>query len=164
MVKLEEIIDADKERSANHPYSNSSAASSSASLSSVASSAVSDAVDDIEKESLLDRFAALVDIIPPSTRFRITNGIKKSANLLMGGGRFAGNAVWIVTTSALLVALPLALVLEDEAKIVQQEREIMAQQQGQQVRLSFGLGRLLSVGVEFRRHPYLPEHLRVTFY
>jgi len=44
-----------------------------------------------------------------------------------------GNAVWIVTTSALLVALPLALVLEDEAKIVQQERELMAQQQGQQM-------------------------------
>lgn len=45
-----------------------------------------------------------------------------------------GNAVWIFSTSALLVALPLALVLEDEAKIVQQEREIIAQQQGQQVR------------------------------
>ena len=46
-----------------------------------------------------------------------------------------GNLVWIVTTSALLVGLPLALSLEDEAKIVAQEKEMLAQQQGaQQVR------------------------------
>jgi import receptor subunit TOM22 len=43
--------------------------------------------------------------------------------------------VWIVTTSALLVGLPLALAVEDEAKVVAQDQEILAQQQGaQQVR------------------------------
>jgi hypothetical protein len=43
--------------------------------------------------------------------------------------------VWIVTTSALLVGLPLALSLEDESKIVAQEKEQYAQQYGaQQVR------------------------------
>lgn len=40
--------------------------------------------------------------------------------------------MWIVTTSALLVGLPLALSLEDEAKIVAQEQEMLAQQQGAQ--------------------------------
>jgi import receptor subunit TOM22 len=43
-----------------------------------------------------------------------------------------------VTTSALLIGLPLALILEDEAKVVAQENEILAQQQGtQQVRPHF---------------------------
>jgi len=42
----------------------------------------------------------------------------------------------VVTTSALLVALPLALTLEDEAKAVAQEQEILEQQQGQQQMLA----------------------------
>lgn len=40
--------------------------------------------------------------------------------------------MWVVTTSALLVGLPLALALEDEAKVVQQEKEMLEQQQGAQ--------------------------------
>lgn len=134
MVKLEEIIDADKTEQQSGPYSSgaSSASESTESLDSI-SSVGSDA---IEKESVLDRLSALVDIIPPRTRHSISTSLSQGTSFLKSGGRFVGNAVWIVTTSALLVALPLALVLEDEAKIVQQEREIMAQQQGQQV--SFG--------------------------
>lgn len=42
--------------------------------------------------------------------------------------------MWILTTSALLVGLPLALSLEDEAKLVAQEREVEGQREGQAVR------------------------------
>ena len=38
----------------------------------------------------------------------------------------------MIATSALLVGLPLVLVLEDESRIVQQEKEMLAQQQGAQ--------------------------------
>lgn len=44
----------------------------------------------------------------------------------------AGKLVWVVTTSALLVGLPFALAVEDESRIVAQEKEMMAQQQGAQ--------------------------------
>ncbi|KAF8339598.1 mitochondrial outer membrane translocase complex, subunit Tom22 [Cantharellus anzutake] len=128
MVKIEEVTDADRERP-NSPYSSSSRNSSSTSLSSVASSEV----DDVQSESLIDRISALVDIIPPTTRHSISESLSQTTRLLKRGTKFAGNVVWIVTTSALLVGLPLALVLEDEAKIVQQEKEFLAQQQGQQM-------------------------------
>ncbi|KAF8322482.1 mitochondrial import translocase, subunit Tom22 [Clavulina sp. PMI_390] len=135
MVKLEEITDADNERKQGvYGSAPSSAASSTDSLASVSSTG-SDEDDsaEIEKESLTDRLTALVDIIPPKTRHALVQGVSSGASALRTGGRWIGSAVWIFSTSALLVALPLALVLEDEAKIVQQEKEILAQQQGQQM-------------------------------
>ncbi|KAJ7644049.1 mitochondrial import receptor subunit Tom22-domain-containing protein [Roridomyces roridus] len=115
----------------NSPYGSdaSSKASSTSSLSSVSSDIDTD-------ETLLDRIAALVDIVPPTTRHAISQRVQKSASFLKAGGKRVGNLVWILTTSALLVALPLALVLEDEAKIVAQEREFLEQQQGQQSMLA----------------------------
>ncbi|KAF7299189.1 Mitochondrial import receptor subunit TOM22 [Mycena indigotica] len=120
MVKVEIVEE-------NSPYGSEagSRASSTTSLSSVESDIDND-------ESFIDRIAALVDIVPPTTRHAISERVSKSASLIKRGGKFAGNLVWILTTSALLVALPLALVLEDEAKIVAQERELLEQQQGQQ--------------------------------
>lgn len=88
------------------------------------------------EESFYERLTALVDIVPPTTRHSITSTFSKTAGFLKSGGRVVGNIVWIVTTSALLVGLPLALSLEDESKIVAQEKEQYAQQYGaQQVRV-----------------------------
>ncbi|KAF7346192.1 Mitochondrial import receptor subunit TOM22 [Mycena sanguinolenta] len=125
MVKVE-IVES------NSPYGSEAASSrnsSSSSLSSVSSELEQD-------ESIIDRLAALVDIVPPTTRHAISQRVSKTASWLKWGGKRAGSFVWIVTTSALLVALPLALVLEDEAKIVAQEREFLEQQQGQQQMLA----------------------------
>lgn len=126
MVKVE-IVD---EKESNSPYaSGSSAASdSSESLSSVDS-------DISNEETFFDRIAALVDIVPPTTRHNITSRIASTGSFLKTTGKVVGNIVWIVTTSALLVGLPLAVSLEDEAKVVAQEREQQEQQAGQQVSL-----------------------------
>jgi mitochondrial import receptor subunit TOM22 len=141
MVKLEEITDVDKQPTGPYSPGASEASASTASVNSVSSTGS----DTVEKETFIDRLTALVDIIPPKTRHSISQSISKGTSALKTGGKLVGNAVWIVTTSALLVALPLALVLEDEAKIVQQERDIMAQQQGQQVRcLSFSTPKFLA--------------------
>jgi import receptor subunit TOM22 len=43
----------------------------------------------------------------------------------------AGNIVWVVTTTALMIGLPMALAIEDEARVIAQEKEMMGQQQGQ---------------------------------
>ncbi|KAG6896451.1 hypothetical protein C0992_008174 [Termitomyces sp. T32_za158] len=133
MVKVEIVEEKDV---ASSPYAtdDESRTSSSASLSSVSSELSVD-------ETFFDRVAALVDIVPPSTRHSIYSRISKTASIVKRGGKFAGNIIWVVTTSALLVALPLALSLEDEAKIVAQEKEMMEQQQGaQQVTLSLPPG------------------------
>ncbi|KAG9000085.1 mitochondrial import receptor protein [Tulasnella sp. JGI-2019a] len=116
MVKVEEVSEKD-----TRPYTSSSASASTDSLSSVSSTASSQSP--IEAESLVDRLAALVDIIPPEKR----NSISRAAGWVKRGGKMLGNVVWVVTTSALLIGLPLALSLEDEAKIMAQEREMEGQ-------------------------------------
>ena len=124
MVKVEIVEEKD---SGSSPYASSSSShtSSSVSLSSVSSELSAE-------ETFFERVAALVDIVPPTTRHSISSRISKTASFIKRGGKIAGNIVWIVTTSALLVALPLALSLEDEAKIVAQEAEMLEQQQGAQ--------------------------------
>ncbi|KIY67125.1 mitochondrial import translocase, subunit Tom22 [Cylindrobasidium torrendii FP15055 ss-10] len=123
MVKVE-IID-EKEDGNNSPYSSgaSSASASTDSLSSVESDASAD-------ETLVERLAALVDIVPPTTRHTIASRVSKTASLTKRAGKVFGNFVWVITTSALLVALPLALALEDEAKVTQTEKEMLEQQNG----------------------------------
>ena len=124
MVKVEIVQDQDEAN--NSPYAShaSSRTGSSASLSSVES--------ELGDESFYERLAALKDIVPPSTRHSVSSKVSSTASFLKKGGKILGNIVWIVTTSALLVGLPLALSLEDEAKIVTQEKEMLAQQQGAQ--------------------------------
>ncbi|KAG8858427.1 mitochondrial import receptor protein [Tulasnella sp. 330] len=122
MVKVEEVSEKD-----TRPYASSAASASTDSLSSVSSTASSHSP--IESESLIDRLSALVDIVPPGTR----SNIARAAGWVTRGGKILGNVVWVVTTSALLVGLPLALSLEDEAKIMAQEREMEGQREGQAI-------------------------------
>jgi import receptor subunit TOM22 len=121
MVKVKEVPE-------GSPYasSDSEASGSSESLASVLSDI------DVVNESIVDRLVALVDIVPPQTRHNISTSVSTAATRVQKTGKVVGNVLWVVITSVLLVGLPLALVLEDEAKLVQQEKEFNAQQQGQQ--------------------------------
>jgi len=125
MVKVEIVEEKDQQGSSPYASDGSSRSSSTTSLSSVSSQISAE-------ESFFDRIAALVDIVPPSTRHNLSSKLSKTTSFVKRSGRIIGNVVWIVTTSALLVGLPLALSLEDEAKIVAQEKEMLAQQQGAQ--------------------------------
>ncbi|PCH40005.1 mitochondrial import translocase subunit Tom22 [Wolfiporia cocos MD-104 SS10] len=125
MVKVEIVEEKDQQDNSPYASSSSSRTSSSVSLSSVGS-------DPDAEESFYERIAALVDIVPPSTRHKISTRFSRTTGFLTSSGKLVGNLVWIVTTSALLIGLPLALSLEDEAKIVAQEKEMLAQQQGAQ--------------------------------
>ncbi|KAG8931895.1 mitochondrial import receptor protein [Tulasnella sp. 419] len=133
MVKVSEVLDEDIHKS---PYA-SSESSRTASTDSLAS--VSSTGSSPESESIIERISALVDIIPPKTRSNISEKVSKTFGFLKTSSKVVGNVVWVVTTSALLVGLPLALSLEDEAKIVAQEKELQAQQQGQQMLANPGL-------------------------
>ena len=131
MVKVEIVEEKDQQEN-NSPYASTS---SSRTSSSVSLSSVGSELDG--EESFYERLAALVDIVPPTTRHKISTRFSKTTGFIKTTGKVVGNIVWIVTTSALLVGLPLALSLEDEAKIVAQEKEMLAQQQGAQVRILF---------------------------
>ncbi|KAJ1309741.1 hypothetical protein OPQ81_006506 [Rhizoctonia solani] len=132
MVKVEEIRD--KDYRSGSPYGSSEYSSSSDSVASSSSSL--SVASSPEQETIGERIAALVDIIPPTTRQSIRSKVSNAASIAKRVGKIGGNIIWVVTTSALLVGLPLALALEDEAKIVQQEKEMLAQQQGAQGMLS----------------------------
>lgn len=126
MVKVTVVDEKEPQTAHSSPYSSPA---SSRTSSSVSLASQSDVGDD---ETLADRLAALVDIVPPTTRQNISNKLSTTASFVKRGSKLVGNLVWIVTTSAILIGLPLALSLEDEAKVVAQEKEMLAQQQGAQ--------------------------------
>ena len=98
-----------------------------------ASSVLSDDDDFFpENESFADRLVALKDIVPPQTRSALSERLTATRDLAWWGLQGAGTLAWWVSTSALLVGLPLALAIEDETRIVQQERELHMQNAGQQ--------------------------------
>ncbi|PWN38281.1 uncharacterized protein FA14DRAFT_167060 [Meira miltonrushii] len=86
----------------------------------------------IPQESVWERISALRDIIPPSTRRSITQKINTfsaygGVSLLWGG-----RAVWVLSTTMLLWGLPYSLAVEDEMRVMQQERDMNTQQNGAQ--------------------------------
>ncbi|WVQ80218.1 hypothetical protein IAT38_002323 [Cryptococcus sp. DSM 104549] len=95
----------------------------------------SEASDDdfnIADETLSERIAALKDIVPPVTRENLYRKYKTTAGWAWWSVQSAGTIAWWVSTSALLVGLPLALAIEDEGKVIAQEREMQMQSAGQQ--------------------------------
>lgn len=101
------------------------------------SDAISEVSDDDDyfdpnSESYYDRVVALKEIVSPKTRSQLTSTLESAKSWATWGWFSAGSVAWVVSTSALLVGLPLALAIEDETRIVQQEREMQMQSQGQQ--------------------------------
>lgn len=87
---------------------------------------------DPSNETLWERFLALKDIIPLDKRISILNKFKSYYNFSVKSSKILGNLIWVVTTSSLLVGLPLALAIEDESRLTMEEKSILAQQSGAQ--------------------------------
>jgi import receptor subunit TOM22 len=68
--------------------------------------------EDVLDESLLERIAALQDIIPPTARAHLYNAASSTVSLTLGLGKGLGSGLWILATGALLVFLPVSLELE----------------------------------------------------
>jgi len=118
MVKLEEVsIDHVEEE-----YTDTDA-------SSVYSS--DDDEDDVDNiESFLDRVWALQDVIPAETRKSVSEKCSSLYGWGKTGANFLGNSAWVLTTSALLLVLPLMIEIEHEQGLVEFEK---MQQQSNQV-------------------------------
>ena len=93
----------------------------------------SDADSVTDNESFLDRVSALKDILPPSQRRHISNAVSTTTSWVTTGGVWAGKALWIISTSALLLGVPWALAYTEEQQYAEMEREARLQEQGNQV-------------------------------
>jgi import receptor subunit TOM22 len=132
MVQVEEVAEA---QYSTRPTAED--AQSDAETESNVSDDISDISDDDDffdpnSESIYDRVVALKDIVSPKTRSSLSQTLQSAQAWASWGWYSAGSVAWVVSTSALLVGLPLALAIEDETRIVQQEREMQMQSQGQQ--------------------------------
>ncbi|KAG0262710.1 mitochondrial import receptor protein [Mortierella polycephala] len=86
--------------------------------------------DDVDNiESVLDRVKALRDIIPAKTRKSMSDKCSSVYDWGKSGVKFLGNSAWVLTTSALLLVLPLMIELEHEQGLIEYEK--MQQQSSQ---------------------------------
>lgn len=91
----------------------------------------------LNDETLLDRIQALRDIISPTTRANVYQKLNWIYDSTRSTTKRLGNFAWVITTSMILVGLPMALSIEGESMLVAHEKEMERQSQGQQVRSSF---------------------------
>ncbi|KAI8913401.1 mitochondrial outer membrane translocase complex, subunit Tom22 [Gorgonomyces haynaldii] len=88
-----------------------------------------DELDNIEDETILERIAALVDVIPPTTRARIYASTQDTLSVAKGVVGGLGTGLWILVTVSLQVVVPVVLELEREQQAIQQEHQRTQAQQ-----------------------------------
>lgn len=83
----------------------------------------SDFEDDYdENETIADRLVALKDIIPPKQRQNISTFFNATSSLVKSFFSKSGNVAWTVTTSALLLGVPLSLSILGEQQLIEMEK------------------------------------------
>ena len=99
---------------------------------STTESDASDISDDYE-ETLADRIAALADIVPPTYRKKLSSAATTTYDWTASGLSFSGKALWVISTSALLLGIPWALAFSEEQQMQEMEREMRMQQGASEV-------------------------------
>ncbi|GAB7351121.1 hypothetical protein MBLNU459_g1581t1 [Dothideomycetes sp. NU459] len=122
MVKLEEVLDEEFSRTQEGPEVEDEWDTDSESEAS------DDDGDLAIDESIADRIAALKDVIPPTQRKFLADAASSTTSWLSSGLRFSGKALWVVSTSALLLGVPWALAFAEEQQMAEMEREMKMQQ------------------------------------
>lgn len=128
MVKLEEVLDEEFTRPQDGPLDDENDWDTD-STDSDAESEISLAPD----ESLYERLSALQDIVPASTRRKITSTVSTTSSWLKSGLLLGGKTLWVVSTSALLLGVPWALAYSEEQQMVEMEREMKMQQSASEI-------------------------------
>jgi import receptor subunit TOM22 len=88
----------------------------------------SDDDDFDEDETVYERIVALKDIVPPKQRGQISSFASAAYNTIYSGVSKTGNLTWILTTSALLLGVPLSLSILAEQQLMELEKEFKLQQ------------------------------------
>ena len=68
-------------------------------------------------------------MLPPSQRRFITSTASTTTSWFKAGAVFSGKALWVVSTSLLLLGVPWALAYAEEQQMIEMEREMQMQQQ-----------------------------------
>ncbi|CAL9727912.1 mitochondrial import receptor subunit Tom22p [Monosporozyma unispora] len=83
----------------------------------------SDFDDDFdENETLLDRVIALKEIIPPKQRQCIVESYNSTTSFVKTVFAKGGSLTWALTTSALLLGVPLSLSILSEQQLIEMEK------------------------------------------
>ncbi|KAL7663914.1 Mitochondrial import receptor subunit TOM22 [[Candida] zeylanoides] len=88
---------------------------------------------DIENETLYDRVVALRDIIPPKQRTQLASAAAAAKSLAVSGLNKSGFVLWTLTSSALLLGVPLSLAILAETQLQEMEKEMQLQSSAQEV-------------------------------
>ncbi|CAI1680315.1 hypothetical protein SEUBUCD646_0N01910 [Saccharomyces eubayanus] len=75
-----------------------------------------------ENETLFDRIVALKDIVPPGKRQTISSFISFTSSLVKNAFSRSGNLAWTLTTTALLLGVPLSLSILAEQQLIEMEK------------------------------------------
>lgn len=93
-----------------------------------------DSEDIVFDETLYDRFVALKDIVPPQYRSSVSSAASTGYSWATSTLSFSGKALWVLSTSALLLGVPWALAFSEEQQVQEMEREMRMQQSANEVR------------------------------
>jgi mitochondrial import receptor subunit TOM22 len=85
------------------------------------------------EETLTDRLLALKDIIPPTTRSYFSSTVSRTTHYIKSGLGLGGKALFVLSTSALLLGVPWALAFAEEQQLVDMEKEIRMREMGGEV-------------------------------
>ncbi len=128
MVKLTQVEDEQEAIFQQQRASEAKEASNAADAYDTESESDSDDDDFDEDETIYDRIIALKDIIPPKQRTQVSNIFSSTYSTIHSGVAKAGNLTWILTTSALLLGVPLSLSILAEQQLMELEKEFKLQQ------------------------------------
>lgn len=83
---------------------------------------------DVAEETLYDRLVALKDIMPIKQRERVSRFVGGVTGAVTWAGRTGASLLFILSTGALMVGVPYALAVAEEAQMVEMEREMKLQE------------------------------------
>ena len=72
-------------------------------------------------------------MIPPQQRRLLTSSFSTASSWVQTTVRFGGKALWIASTSALLLGVPWSLAFTEEQQMIEMEREMKMQQSANEV-------------------------------
>ncbi|CCH60547.1 hypothetical protein TBLA_0D00370 [Henningerozyma blattae CBS 6284] len=75
-----------------------------------------------QDETIWERIEALKDMVPPKQRHQISGGLSTIGSTIRGVFNKSFSLTWIITTSALLLGVPLSLSILAEQQLIEMER------------------------------------------
>ena len=84
--------------------------------------------DEVLSESVIDRIAALADIVPPETRLQLQRTANAASEWGWWGVSGVCKASWLVAVSGLLVGIPFAFAQQEDLQFAMEEKQQQMQQ------------------------------------